>query len=149
MTSSLQAYRNSAAHGATHLDILLLCYDALAQDIRQAGVSAERNDIPGRCRDSEHALLLLGHLESWIDALDDANLRDSLSAFYEYIRLELLRCQAANQSDPFFKLAMLICETRAVWQRKQSPAQLSVAAQKPPDMGLGDAQTGSRFTLSA
>ena len=45
MTSSVRAYRNSATEGATHIDILLACYDALAEDIRMAGNAAVKGDL--------------------------------------------------------------------------------------------------------
>jgi len=41
------------------MDMLLACYDALAEDIRLAGKSAGKGDVAGRCRYSEHALLLI------------------------------------------------------------------------------------------
>ena len=37
MSRSVRAYRNSATEGATHIDILLACYDTLAEDLRLAG----------------------------------------------------------------------------------------------------------------
>ena len=50
MTASVRAYRSSATEGATHIDILLACYDALSEDIRMAGDAAARSDIAARCR---------------------------------------------------------------------------------------------------
>jgi flagellin-specific chaperone FliS len=121
MTNSLRAYRTSAAEGATHIGLLLSVYDALAEDMRFAGEAAANGDIAARCRHSQHALLLLGHLESWVPLLDDdAVLQESLTRFYMYLRSEMLRLQAAERGEGFDELAMRVCETRAVWQKKQS-----------------------------
>src|ERR1700756_1686991 len=117
MTSSLRAYRDSATEGASHIDILLACYDAVAEDIRLAGKFAAKGDVAARCRHSERALLLIGHLESWLPLLDDADLSASLAHFYQHVRAEILRLQVCNELEKFVNLALVVCETRAVWQK--------------------------------
>lgn len=119
MRSSVNAYRVSNMEGATHLDVLLACYDALAEDIQLAGIAAEGGDIAARCRHSQHALLLLGHLESWIPLLENDEIEQSLRDFYVFLRKELLCLQSSIASSAFADLAMRICETRAVWQKKK------------------------------
>jgi flagellin-specific chaperone FliS len=118
--STASAYRISAIEGATHLDVLLACYDALAEDIRLAGEASVAGDIAARCRYSQHALLVLGHLQDWITLLDDTSLQESLACFYQYLRQELLRLQSSSQRSEYAPLAMKVCETRAVWQKKMS-----------------------------
>ena len=122
MMRSVRAYRSSATEGATHIDILLACYDALAEDIRLAGKSAVVGDVVTRCRYSEHALLLIGHLESWISLLDDSELAANLVSFYSYLRAEILRLQLCSESDKFLAFALVVGETRAAWQKKQNTA---------------------------
>jgi flagellin-specific chaperone FliS len=117
----LRAYR-TATEGATHIGLLLAVYDALAEDLILAGEAAARNDLGSRCRYSEHAFLLLGHLESWVPLLEEPALEQSILCFYQYVRGELLRLQASRSKDDFAKLAMTICETRATWQKKQASA---------------------------
>lgn len=124
MNRNVLAYRNSVTEGATHIDILLACYDSLAEDIRLAGKYAAKGDIAARCRHSEHALLLIGHLESWVSLLGDSELADSLTNFYGYLRVEILHLQLSAERSKFVDLALVVCETRAVWQKKQS-ARLS------------------------
>lgn len=124
MTRSVRAYRNSATEGATHIDILLACYDALAEDVRIAGKCAAKGDVAGRCRHSERAILLIGHLESWISLLDDSELATSVESFYGYLRAEILGLQCCTELDKFMDLALLVCETRAAWQKKQSAGLL-------------------------
>lgn len=150
MTSSVRAYRNSATEGATHLDILLACYDALAEDIRLAGEAAIKNDFATRCRHSRRALLLIGHLESWIALLDDPDLAGSLASFYEYLRAEVLRLQVGSGLDEFMKLALAVCETRAAWQKKQSPelSRLGSHGKVSHSIGESDGAT-SHFLASA
>lgn len=150
MTSSVRAYRNSATEGATHLDILLACYDALAGEIRMAGEAAAKNDIPARCRHSQRALLLIGHLESWVSLLDDPELAGSLVSFYEYLRAEILQLQAGSGLDKFMSLALVVCETRATWQKKGSIEQSRHGANEEAPLPIGDSDDAtSRFLASA
>lgn len=120
MNSSLHGYRSSAVDGAGHIDVLLACYDALAEDVRLAGQAADTGDFAERCRHSQHALLLLGHLQNWTSYLANQKLEESLTTFYEYVRSKLLILQSASEASHFSALAMAICETRAVWQQKKS-----------------------------
>lgn len=150
MTSSVRAYRNSATEGATYLDILLACYDALAEDIRLAGEAAIKSDFATRCRHSQRALLLIGHLESWISLLDDPELAGSLESFYEYLRAEILRLQVASSLDEFMKLALIVCETRASWQKKQSPKLSRLGSEEEVSHSIGESDgVASRFLASA
>lgn len=150
MKSSLHAYRVSATEGATHLDVLLACYDALAEDIRLAGRAAAAGDIAERCRHSQHAMLLLGHLQDWVSLLESTSLAESLSSFYDYLREALLRLQASVEATEFTALAMTVCETRAMWQRKKTmmlSPEVFVASDAPS--GNDVAAEGRRLYCSA
>lgn len=150
MSKSVRAYRSSAIEGATHIDILLACYDALAEEIRFAGNFAAKGDIAARCHHSQRALLLIGHLESWVSLLDDPDLSTSLARFYEYLRAEILRLQSSGKSDEFVNLALVVCQTRATWQKKQSAGRLQVGANaEPPCLVEGSVGSTSRFVVSA
>ncbi len=120
MTTTANAYRAASLEHASHLDLLLASYDALAQDLRLAGVAAEGGHIAERCRRSGHALQLLGHLESWTELLGEPALESSLATFYTFVRGELMRSQGYEIAEHFTHLALLVCEVRAAWQGKGS-----------------------------
>ena len=82
--------------------------------------------------------------------LDDPNLAASLVSFYEYLRAEILQLQLSSELDKFMNLALVVCETRAAWQRKQS-AELSrplASPETPYSIGDPDSAT-SHFLVSA
>ena len=150
MNKSVRAYRNSATEGATQIDILLACYDALTEQIRSAGNCASKGDIAGRCRYSERALLLIGHLESWVSLLDDTELAASLASFYSYLRAEILQLQLSTELNKFMDLAFVVCETRAAWQKKQSANVSKASVATEPSVSIADqAGATSRFQVSA
>ena len=119
LSYSKAAYRTASASGATHIGLLLLVYDGLASDFRGASEAVSRGDIAGRCTYSNHATLLLGHLEEWCALLDDARLAKSLKVFYGHLRVQLLQYQRNGKPQDFSRLAGLVADTRAVWQLKE------------------------------
>lgn len=135
------------------IGLLLSVYDAVAEDITLAGEAAAANDLAARCRYSQHAFLLLGHLESWVSLLEDAMLEQSLLCFYQYLRSELLRLQGSRSSEEFAALAMLVCETRSAWQTKQaralSPTQPDSLAAGLSEQILDSSEGESRAGWSA
>ena len=137
MPTSETLYRQMAGEGATYIGLLLVVYDTLAADLRRAGQAIERGDIAARCDATNHALLLLGHLESWTASLDDATLQASLRQFYSYLRSQAMLLQTASNPAEFYELARLVGETRAAWQQRESRqlalAPTPVAAQHVPD----------------
>ena len=120
MPSSETLYRQMAGEGATYIGLLLVVYDTLAEDLRRAGQAVERVDIAARCDATNHALLLLGHLESWVTSLDDTTLRGSLVQFYSYLRAQAMLLQTASHAEGFYELARLVGETRAAWQTREA-----------------------------
>lgn len=128
MYSNQFAYRSAAAEGATQIGLLTLAYDGLAHDLTKAAEAISSNDIVARCNASNHALLLLGHLDSWIQFLDDSTLAASLAEFYQTLRHEVLRFQQRGTREDFQRLASLVLETRAVWQRKEQMMLDSLSA---------------------
>lgn len=145
MTATANAYRSASLEHASHLDLLLASYDALAQDLRLAGIAAEGKHIAERCRLSGHALQLLGHMESWTELLQEPALESSLATFYTFLRGELMRSQNSESAEHFLNLALLVCEVRAAWQGKGSQP----ITQKNPVSGTLPAEDRVALSFSA
>ncbi len=111
------SYRRSAIEGASLVGLTVALYDTLAGDLSRAGRAVRQNNIEARCTEANHALLVLGHLESWLDFPDDANLVRSLVTFYAYIRQRIMCAQAQSSASIFEELSTLVVQTRASWQQ--------------------------------
>ena len=135
---SRSAYQTAAVNGATQAGLLQLVYTRLAQDFLRAAEAVRQNKIGERCTASNHALLLLGHLESWIPDLGDPKLAESLAAFYAMLRASVLQLQATLDAAKFEECAQLVLQMRAAWQAKEDnllTAAGSVAAAPRPAPG--------------
>ena len=116
------AYRDASLDGATHIDSLTKVYEALAADLFQAGQALQERKIQQRCAASNHALFLLGHLDTWAEALDDSTLAQGLGQFYAYLRWKIVGLQTKGTRSDFEKLSSLVLEVRSTWQEKSQRA---------------------------
>lgn len=110
-------YRKSAAEGASGFGLLIALYDTLAGDLRRAAEAERENDIERRCREVNHALLVVGYLEDWVDRGSGGELADQLGVFYASLRRELLEAQV-RRSARLLELQMArVLELREMWQQ--------------------------------
>ena len=133
------AYRSAAAEGASQIGLLIIAYDALARELSRAGQAVQRQDIAARCKHSNLALTLLGHLESWTGYLEDTALAASLNQFYAVVRARTLQLQSQGSSDDFDALAKLVVDTRAAWQQKEECSTQSSKSSISISMIFGEA----------
>ena len=61
------SYRKSAIEGASSIGLIIALFDTLAGDLRRAAAAIRKNDIEKRCKELDHASLVLGQLASWVD----------------------------------------------------------------------------------
>ena len=61
------SYRRSAIEGASTIGLMIALFDTLVGDLRRAAFALRKNDIETRCRELNHATLVLGQLNEWID----------------------------------------------------------------------------------
>jgi flagellar biosynthetic protein FliS len=86
MNSMEMAYRKMAVGGASGLGLLIALYDTLAGDLRRAADAERANDIEKRCREANHALLVIAHLEDVLSRGVKGELTQQLAAFYSSLR---------------------------------------------------------------
>ena len=88
MSPTELAYRKTALGGASGFGLLIALYDTLAGDLRRAAEAERSNDLEERGRQVNHALLILAHLEEWIDRGPGGELAEQLRGFYRSLRGE-------------------------------------------------------------
>jgi flagellar protein FliS len=116
MNATEQAYRRTAAEGASGFGLLIALYDALAADLRRAAEAQRRGDIEQRSKEIKHALLVIGYLDDWIDRKEGGELAQKLIAFYANLRTTLIEAQI-RQSPEFLEEQMaIVIAIRGTWQ---------------------------------
>jgi flagellar biosynthetic protein FliS len=111
------SYRKSAIEGASPIGLVIALYDTLWGDLRRAAAAIRENDIEKRCRELNHAALVLGQLENWIDLKNGGELAKNLTQLYAYLRAKMMEASIAK-SAPMLEAQMeLILHVRTSWQQ--------------------------------
>ena len=93
MTNPRTAYRENDVRGATAVRLVVLLYEQLVQDLRQALQAIEQNEIELRTKRINHAILVIGHLQSPLDFANGGKVAQDLDHFYNVLRQNLVQVQ--------------------------------------------------------
>jgi flagellar protein FliS len=111
------AYRRTAIEGASPLGLMIALLDTLVGDFRRAASAIRKDDIEARCRDLNHAALVLGRLESWIDMKNGGEPSRNLSRFYTHLRAKMLEASATKSAAVLDTQIETILNVRSAWQQ--------------------------------
>jgi flagellar protein FliS len=114
------SYRKSAIQGASTIGLVIALYDTLSGDLRRAAAAIRSHDIQKRCTEVNHAFLVLGQLEDWVETKSDEKLAKSLSGFYSYLRARMMEASLRQSAQLLEDQVGLILQVRAAWQQKDS-----------------------------
>lgn len=121
MTAEL-SYRKSAIGGASTIGLMIVLFDTLAGDLRRAATALRNNDIETRCNQLNHAALVLGQLESWVDLKSGGESAQTLSRFYAYLRSKMLEAAGSRSAKLLETQLEMLLHVRTAWH--QLDAQL-------------------------
>jgi flagellar protein FliS len=140
MTTEL-TYRRTSIAGASPLGLMIALLDTLVGDFRRAADALHKNDIETRCREMNHAALVLGQLESWVDLKNGGESAQTLARFYAYLRAKMMEA-AVNKSASILETQIeSVLHVRTAWQ--QLDATPPPAPEEPANEASG--QTGAVY----
>jgi len=116
MTTEL-TYRQSSISGASPIGLMIVLFDTLVGDFRRAASALHKNDIETRCKELNHAALVLGQLESWVDLKDGGESAEKLSRFYAYLRAKILEASISKSAAVLETQVEMILHVRSAWQQ--------------------------------
>jgi len=119
------AYRRTAAESASGLGLLISLFDTLAGDLRRAAEAQRQNDIERRCREANHALLVIGHLENWLSQGTGGALAHELIGFYAKLRHSLIQAQLRKSPEMMEELMAGVLQLREKWQQVEQRTEPS------------------------
>lgn len=126
-------YRKTAVAAVGNgLSLLIALYDTLAGDLRRAAEAERRGDIEQRCREINHALLVIGYLEDWLSRGSSGQLSDQLRGMYASLRRGLIQAQIRRSAAMIEEQMTLVLNVRAVWQGMEMRAASSGPEVLPP-----------------
>jgi flagellar protein FliS len=127
------AYRKTAVEGASGFGLLIALYDTLAGNLRRAADAQRKNDIQERCQEINHALLVIGYLEDWIDREGGGELAQQLIQFYATMRAKLIEAQARQSTEILEQQMAKVVSIRGTWQdlELRASSTLGVSSSEP------------------
>jgi flagellar protein FliS len=138
LTETGLSYRRSAIEGASTIGLMTALLDTLAGDFRRAADALRKNDIETRCRELDHAALVLGQLENWIDLKNGGEPAQTLSRFYAYLRAKMMEAAITKSAKLLETQIEMILHVRSSWQQLdaapllEKPAELSAEQVSEP-----------------
>ena len=144
------SYRRSAIAGASPIGLVIALYDTLSGDLRRAATAIRNNDIQKRCAELNHASLVLGQLESWLDKDSGEQLTQNLATFYAYLRSKMMEASVKQSAATLEEQIELISQVRSAWQQRDAAApSTSFAPMTAFSADMSGAQERTAFSQSA
>lgn len=110
-------YRKTAAStGASGFGLLIGLYDTLAGSLRRAAQAERENEIEKRCREVNHALMVIGYLEDVLSQGDGGELAQQLASVYASLRHKMIEAQVTRSAELLEQQMNLVLKIREQWQ---------------------------------
>lgn len=87
------AYREDAARGVRPVRLVVLLYEQMIEDLRQAVNAIKQNNIELRTNKINHAIFVIGYLQSSLNREAGGQVALNLERFYDQLRENLVRAQ--------------------------------------------------------
>jgi len=115
MNNPRSAYRESDGHGATAVRLVVLLYEQLIQDLRQAGQAIEHNNIELRTSRINHALDVVCLLQGTLNMERGGKVARNLVHFYETLRANLWEAQLRGCRETLSQQITDLLTLREAW----------------------------------
>jgi len=143
------SYRRAAVQNASSVGLIIILYDLLIQDLRQAMDAIGKRDIEARSAAVKHAFLVLQQLEGSLDRENGGEAAEHLSKFYAVMRASILQAHIKVSSEILSEQVALLLDVRQAWQQVDpaGPATAAnavpVAASAPQTAAGAEGETGA------
>jgi flagellar secretion chaperone FliS len=112
-----RSYQMSAIQGASSIGLIIVLFDTLVRDLRRAAAALRKNDIETRCRELNHATLVLGQLENWLDKEKGGESAQTLTQFYAYLRAKMMEATVTCSATVLETQIDMVLQVRSAWQK--------------------------------
>lgn len=123
------AYHQSSAFGASAVGQVVALYDTILRDFHRAMAAIEAGQVEKRVNASNHALMVIGELQSVLDFERGGEVAHNLNNFYNVTRPMIAYASIISSCEKFQELIGMYTRMRAAW----SKVERSVAPSQPTE----------------
>lgn len=124
------SYREGAVRGASPVRLVALLYEQAIEDLRGARAALDQGDIETRTAKINHAIVVIGHLQSSLDLQQGGEVARNLERFYLVVRAALLDAQCRQSATLLEEQIALLMQVHEAWcevERRNAAAVADVA----------------------
>lgn len=101
--------------GASPVRLVVLLYEQAMENLRRALAAHMHQDIEGRTREINHALLVIGHLQATLDKEQGGKVAENLTRFYEQLRAGLVEAQCKQSAEVLERQISHLMQVYEAW----------------------------------
>lgn len=121
------SYREAAVRGAGQVELVVMLYDILFDDIQRAIAAIRARDIETRTTEIKHALGVLQQLQGTLNFDEGGETARNMNDLYSLLRAKLLEAHLKSSEEILKKQVELLSPIREAWK------QISPSHPKPAE----------------
>jgi flagellar secretion chaperone FliS len=129
-------YREGTVAGASPVELVIRLYEQIVDDLRQAARALDQKNIELRTAKINHAILVIGYLESQLDLAGGGVAAENLRNFYRALRANLVQAQFRQSKKILDQQITDLLAVREAWltveHSASAPAGADPQSAKPP-----------------
>ncbi len=114
---------------------MALLYEQAIEDLKRARAAIDRGDIEARTRAINHAVVVIGYLQSSLDKEQGGRVAANLERFYNQLRASLVEAQFAQSAAIVERQISYLVEVHAAWcEVERANAAPAIARDRTPSL---------------
>jgi flagellar protein FliS len=142
------AYREETARGAHPVRLIVLLYEQMIEDLRQAANAIEQNNVELRTHKINHAIMVIGYLQSSLNMEAGGQVALHLESFYEQLRGNITIAQFRVSRTILSQQITDLLTLREAWsevERAENSPQATAPSRKTAPLAANAAFPPSRL----
>ena len=111
------AYREAAVRGAGQVELVIMLYDILFDDMRRAIAAIQARDVEARTAEIRHALGVLEQLQGTLNFDQGGDAARNMDRLYSIVRSKLLEAQLNTSAEILQQQIDLLAPVREAWKQ--------------------------------
>ncbi|HYH01038.1 MAG TPA: flagellar export chaperone FliS [Terriglobales bacterium] len=123
------AYREAAVRSASEVQLVIMMYDMIVQDLRRAINAIQSNDVEARSAEIKHAIAVLEQLQGTLNMERGGSAARHMDQLYSIARAKILEAHIKNSEAMLRAQMVIFSDLREAWHKIE---QGRTGIERPP-----------------